>query len=67
MIKTITWKNTEIRNYSALVDIPDEILNEGGDTLSNYLQNLTPDIEIIGSETDCEVIESFEDIEVEFY
>tara|TARA_R110002167_G_scaffold356853_1_gene572048 strand:+ start:56 stop:244 length:189 start_codon:yes stop_codon:yes gene_type:complete len=62
MIKTITWKNTEIRNYSASVEIPDDILNEGGDALSDYLQHLTP---IEGRETDCEVIESFEDIEVE--
>ena len=62
MIKTITWKNTEIRNYSASVEIPDDILSEGGDALSHYLQDLTP---IEGRETDCEVVESFEDIEVE--
>lgn len=62
MKKTITWKNTEIRNYSASVEIPDDILNEGGDALSDYLQDLTS---VEGRETDCEVIESFEDIEVE--
>jgi len=62
MIKTITWKNTEIHNYSALVEIPDDILNEGGIALSEYLQDLTP---IEGKETDCEVIEAFEDIAVE--
>ena len=60
MIKTITWKNTEIRNYSASVEIPDDVLNEGGDALISYLA----DCQIEGTLTGCEVIEDFLDIEV---
>ena len=62
MKKVITWKNVEIRNYSASIEIPDDILDEYEDELTDYLQNLTP---IEGTETDCEIIESFVDIGVE--